>query len=95
MKIVKTRKGTEKMYKPNEAAPLLGYHPRTVRRFIQSGLIRAVDSNKKGKQPVWWIAQSEIDRLQKSFTSYTEKPAKKPTKRQVDYFKRAKKTPKK
>lgn len=52
-----------KMYKPDEVATIVGYHPRTVRRLIQLGRIAAVDSNVGGKQPVWWITQSELTRL--------------------------------
>lgn len=66
---VKVRGKTEKLYKPHEAAKILGYHPRTVRRFIGDGRIKAIDSNKGGKQPVWWITEAEVSRLVKSLSS--------------------------
>ena len=69
MKIIALSSGkTMKMYKPHEVAMLLSYHPRTIRRFINSGRIKAVDTNKNGKQPVWWITEAEISRLKKELT---------------------------
>lgn len=63
MKIITLANGKKKkMYKPHEAAGMLGYHSRTVRRLINSGRIKAVDTNKGGKQPVWWITEEEITR---------------------------------
>lgn len=73
MKTIKLKGGSEKMYKPHEAASMLGYHPRTVRRFIHDGKIKAVDTNKGGKQPVWWITEKEI---QKQLASIAGKPNK-------------------
>lgn len=78
MKIITLPNGKkEKMYKPHEAAVILDYHPRTIRRFLQTTKqgkktvpprIKAVNSNKSGKQPVWWIPESEINRLKKELT---------------------------
>lgn len=76
MKIITLPNGKkEKMFKPHEAAEMLGYHPRTIRRFLQPTKqgkkivpprIKAVDSNIGGKQPVWWISEAEIMRLKKA-----------------------------
>lgn len=67
MKTIKLRNGaTETLYKPHEAAALLGYHPRTIRRFIASNRIKAIDSNKSGIQPVWWISAKEVERVASS-----------------------------
>lgn len=56
------------MYKPDEVALGIGYHPRTVRRLIHIGRINAVNSNLGGKQPVWWISQEEFLRLKNVLT---------------------------
>jgi excisionase family DNA binding protein len=70
MKIITLPNGKkQKMHKPHEAASLLDYHPRTVRRLIHSGRIKAVDSNVGGKQPVWWISEEEIIRQKKLMVS--------------------------
>lgn len=63
MKIIEVNGVQHKMYKPDEVANETGYHPRTIRRFIQAGAVKAVNSNKTGKQPVWWIPEDEIVRL--------------------------------
>ena len=65
MKIIKVNGHSREIYKPHEVAEIIGYNPRTIRRFIQNGRIKAVDSNKGGRQPVWWIPSSEVKRLQK------------------------------
>lgn len=75
MKIIELDGKKHKMYKPDEVAAILGYHPRTIRRFIQSKIIKAVDSNKHGVQPVWWIPEEEIKRIKKTMV-ITSKKAK-------------------
>lgn len=51
----------EKGYNVNEAAALLGMRPRTVRKWIKSGLIQA---QKIAGTNRWLIIESEIRRLQ-------------------------------
>ena len=74
MKVIDRRK----MYKPDEVATIVGYHPRTVRRLIQLGRIAAVDSNIGGKQPVWWITEPELNRIRKHLSGLvkTGRPTK-------------------
>jgi len=62
----------KKMFKPEEVAVDIGYHPRTIRRFICEGRIAAVNSNLGGKQPVWWITGSELQRLKKTLAGITK-----------------------
>ncbi len=69
----------KKMYKPDEVATIVGYHPRTVRRLIQLDRIKAVDSNVGGKQPVWWVTESELARIRAQLTGVEKRgrPTKK------------------
>lgn len=95
MKIITLPNGKKKtMYKPHEVAAMLGYHSRTVRRLINDGRIKAVDTNKGGKQPVWWITEEEITR-QKSLQVETKAvhvdKKKKPSKSKVKLKKKTSK----
>ena len=74
MKII----NNQKMYKPEEVAAMTDYHPRTIRRFIAMKRIKAVDSNRGGKQPVWWISEIELARFKKLLTIGSTDIGKKP-----------------
>lgn len=77
MKIIEANGVKNKMFKPHEVAEILGYNPRTIRRFIQAGTIKAVDSNKAGVQPVWWVPEEEVSRLKKEMIGMTAPKKKK------------------
>jgi excisionase family DNA binding protein len=44
----------------NEAAELLGLSPKTVRRQIENGAIKAA---KRGRD--WWVTPAEVERYRK------------------------------
>lgn len=52
----------EKNYSIKQAAKILGIQIRTVREWIKNGMIKA---KKYEGCPMWFIAESEIERIQK------------------------------
>lgn len=77
MKTINLKNGkSEKLYKPHEVAMMLGYNPRTIRRFIQSGRIDAINSNASGKQPVWWITEKVVTLFAETYFKTASKKTK-------------------
>lgn len=73
MKVITIKGKKYNMYKASEVGAMLGVHRNTICRFIRKGTIKAVDSNKHGVQPVWWISEKEVERLKRMYAGVSSK----------------------